>query len=201
MITLMSSRIYHSCYVVFLSPACATLTTLTHKSDYYVSATCLIMRKEGVSAILLVKYIKRYGRHRSNVKSLLPDCSDPSALDAWNTRMTRHPQLRRRSYYTCHQILKEPENCIFAIDQNNCVCVWIHWTRAATNIRDSVRCVNHHKGGITLKDDVIENFAADIIKGYYLRWRWRKDHLWNPHDPIGEKYLQMRAERDCSSLM
>lgn len=59
---------------------------------------------------------------------------------------------------------------------------------------------DHHGFAVEIRDHIMHRYLTDALSSVFLAWKWRKDHLWNPHDPIGKRYLQRQAEKDCKDM-
>ena len=52
---------------------------------------------------------------------------------------------------------------------------------------------------IALLNNTAEDWRAALrIQASFRAWQWRKQVLWNPHDPVGRKRLQQIAAAHCS---
>lgn len=163
-----------------------------------------------MSSLLLRKGISRHGRPLSNCINFFesrfheeyPRYRGCPSMIIWKGRGLAHKSMsldhiRLFRWYAC-QIDGIEHELYFGIDGNLCVMHFSMKILGHIHLVDMHRTNNSNEMGIKAK--IVERIAIEVISSAFLSWKWRKDHLWNPHDPIGKKWLERQAEKACEAL-
>lgn len=171
---------------------------------------CLSIQIMKSSHNLLIKGIKLYG-HPIDDHLIFDDA--PEFTWFWGSGgfkwflSTKDFQNKNCKFYTYNDLnFKYEFDLILAINeiwdaQHNglySVSVWCYCSESQyqdDGFFNIITC--DHDLCVRLRDQITNRVAVDLLTSSYLSWRWRKEHLYNPHDPIGKRWLERRADRDC----
>jgi hypothetical protein len=147
--------------------------------------------------IMLRKGIERFGTRHSDIASCFPG-----------------KNIRGDGMTVFHGVFDTPCDFIYLTMEDLKTHQWYRYDDMIIGVKDKcyLHCqmspCNHLYGSNIcwnrrIREAILYRIAPLIIANAFLNWKWKKNHLHNPYDPIGKRWLERRAQKDCddASLM